>query len=47
MLCFRVFGVRFGTVLYASIVVIGQLVFAYGAYSNSFGMMLVGRFIFG
>lgn len=43
----RVFGVKFGTVLYAFIVVIGQLVFAFGAYSNSFGLMLVGRFIFG
>ncbi|XP_054284429.1 major facilitator superfamily domain-containing protein 1-like [Macrosteles quadrilineatus] len=43
----RVFGVRLGTVLYAFIVVIGQLVFAYGAYANSFALMLVGRFIFG
>uniref|UniRef100_A0A1B6KVZ3 Lysosomal dipeptide transporter MFSD1 n=1 Tax=Graphocephala atropunctata TaxID=36148 RepID=A0A1B6KVZ3_9HEMI len=43
----RVFGIQFGTILYAFIVVIGQLVFAAGAYYDSFGLMLVGRFIFG
>ncbi|KAG8332077.1 Major facilitator super domain-containing protein 1 [Homalodisca vitripennis] len=54
LLCFiggflidRVFGIQFGTILYAFIVVIGQLIFAAGAYSDSFGLMLVGRFVFG
>ncbi|KAG8265506.1 hypothetical protein J6590_093212 [Homalodisca vitripennis] len=42
-----VFGIQFGTILYAFIVVIGQLIFAAGAYSDSFGLMLVGRFVFG
>lgn len=43
----RVFGIRFGTVLYALLVVIGQFVFASGAYFNSFFLMIIGRFIFG
>lgn len=43
----RVFGIQFGTALYAVFVVIGQLVFATGAYIDSFLLMVFGRFIFG
>lgn len=44
---FRVFGIQFGTALYAVLVVIGQLVFASGAFIDSFILMVFGRFIFG
>uniref|UniRef100_A0A1B6D2G0 Lysosomal dipeptide transporter MFSD1 n=2 Tax=Clastoptera arizonana TaxID=38151 RepID=A0A1B6D2G0_9HEMI len=43
----RVFGIKFGTILYAGIVVLGQIIFAYGAYTNSFLITILGRFIFG
>nr|CAD7443321.1 unnamed protein product [Timema bartmani] len=43
----RVFGIRLGTVIYATIVVIGQLIFALGGYLNTFWLMVMGRFIFG
>ncbi|KAK9509921.1 hypothetical protein O3M35_004808 [Rhynocoris fuscipes] len=49
VLCFvgGVFGIRLGTVLYALIVFIGQLVFAFGSLLDSFRIMLLGRLIFG
>ncbi|CAB3386415.1 Hypothetical predicted protein [Cloeon dipterum] len=43
----RVFGIRLGTVIYAFLVVVGQLVFALGGYLGKFWLMVVGRFIFG
>lgn len=43
----RVFGIRFGTALYASIVFIGQLVVAAGSFFDSFPIMILGRVIFG
>ncbi|XP_075233186.1 lysosomal dipeptide transporter MFSD1-like isoform X2 [Lycorma delicatula] len=43
----RVFGIQFGTALYAVFVVIGQLVFASGTYFDNFLLMVLGRFIFG
>ncbi|XP_069677136.1 lysosomal dipeptide transporter MFSD1-like isoform X1 [Periplaneta americana] len=43
----RVFGIRLGTVIYATLVVIGQIVFALGGVFNAFWLMVVGRFIFG
>lgn len=43
----RVFGVRLGTIIYMFILMIGQLVFAFGATVNGFYIMLLGRFIFG
>ncbi|KAL1124000.1 hypothetical protein AAG570_001770 [Ranatra chinensis] len=43
----RVFGIRLGTVIYAMIVVLGQLVFSFGVFCNSFWLMIVGRVIFG
>uniref|UniRef100_A0A0A9YJY8 Lysosomal dipeptide transporter MFSD1 n=1 Tax=Lygus hesperus TaxID=30085 RepID=A0A0A9YJY8_LYGHE len=43
----RIFGIRFGTALYALIVFIGQLVFAAGSLWDSFFVMVLGRLIFG
>ncbi|XP_050425952.1 major facilitator superfamily domain-containing protein 1-like [Adelges cooleyi] len=43
----RVFGLRLGTIIYALLVVIGQIVFAAGAYFNTLWLMLLGRLIFG
>ena len=43
----RVFGVRLGAIIFSILVCAGQLVFALGAYFNSFITMLAGRFIFG
>lgn len=43
----RVFGIRLGTIIYMFILMIGQLVFAFGASINGFYIMLLGRFIFG
>jgi len=42
-----VFGIRLGTIVYALLVVLGQLVFAAGAYVNTLWIMLLGRLIFG
>lgn len=43
----RVFGIRLGTIIYMFILMIGQLLFAFGATINSFYVMLMGRFVFG
>lgn len=43
----RVFGIRFGTILYMFILMIGQLVFAMGGILDAFWLMIFGRFIFG
>ncbi|GJQ70395.1 hypothetical protein Trydic_g22824 [Trypoxylus dichotomus] len=43
----RVFGIRLGTNIYMFITLIGHLIFAYGAYYNTFLVMAIGRFIFG
>ncbi|RWS31064.1 major facilitator superfamily domain-containing protein 1-like isoform X3, partial [Leptotrombidium deliense] len=43
----RVFGIRLGAVVFASIVLAGQLVFAFGGIVNRFWVMQLGRFIFG
>ncbi|CAH1397376.1 unnamed protein product [Nezara viridula] len=43
----RVFGIRFGTALYAFIVFAGQVVVALGSLFDSFPLMIVGRVIFG
>lgn len=42
-----VFGIRFGTILYMFILMIGQLIVAFGAILDAFWMMILGRFIFG
>lgn len=43
----RVFGIRLGTIIFMFILMIGQLVFAFGTTINAFYIMLLGRFIFG
>ncbi|XP_063236220.1 major facilitator superfamily domain-containing protein 1-like [Bacillus rossius redtenbacheri] len=43
----RIFGIRLGSVIFATLVVMGQLVFALGGLLNLFWLMVVGRFIFG
>ena len=43
----RVFGVRWGAIIFSIFVCAGQLVFALGAFFNSFITMVAGRFIFG
>ena len=54
LLCFfggvlidRLFGIRFGTILFAITVTVGQVLFGYGAYVNNLWIMYLGRFIFG
>ncbi|XP_025191928.1 major facilitator superfamily domain-containing protein 1-like [Melanaphis sacchari] len=42
-----VFGIRLGTIIYALLVVLGQIVFAAGAYLNALWVMILGRLIFG
>jgi len=42
-----VFGIRLGTIIFASFIILGQIVFALGGLSNSFPLMQIGRFIFG
>ncbi|XP_053692957.1 major facilitator superfamily domain-containing protein 1-like isoform X2 [Sabethes cyaneus] len=43
----RVFGIRFGTIIYMFILLIGQLIFATGGLINQFWLMILGRFLFG
>lgn len=43
----KVFGVRWGTIIFSIIVTVGQYIFALGAFVNAFWLMNVGRFIFG
>ena len=43
----RVFGIRIGTLVFSMFVMVGQVVFALGAYFDSFNVMIAGRFIFG
>lgn len=43
----RVFGIRLGTVIYLFILLIGQLVFSYGALLDTYWLMVLGRFVFG
>ncbi|XP_076036499.1 minerva isoform X2 [Oratosquilla oratoria] len=43
----RVFGIRWGTIIFSSIVTVGHFVFAMGGVMNQFWMMQTGRFIFG
>ncbi|XP_044523636.1 major facilitator superfamily domain-containing protein 1 [Gracilinanus agilis] len=43
----RVFGIRWGSIIFSFIICIGQVVFALGALLNAFWLMQLGRFIFG
>ncbi len=40
----RVFGMRLATILFAGIIVVGQAVFAVGAFQNHFGTMEGARY---
>lgn len=42
-----VFGIRLGTIIFALIIIIGQVVFSLGGFLFNFPLMQVGRFIFG
>ncbi|XP_062988116.1 major facilitator superfamily domain-containing protein 1 isoform X2 [Elgaria multicarinata webbii] len=43
----RVFGIRWGTIIFSCFVCVGQVIFAVGAICNAFWLMEVGRFVFG
>lgn len=43
----RVFGIRLGAFIFSFIIILGQVVFAMGAFVNRFWLMQFGRFIFG
>ncbi|XP_057171911.1 major facilitator superfamily domain-containing protein 1 isoform X3 [Ursus arctos] len=43
----RVFGIRWGTIIFSCFVCIGQVIFALGGIFNAFWLMEFGRFIFG
>lgn len=43
----RVFGIRLGAIVFSTLVLAGQIVFALGALYNKVWLMDVGRFIFG
>ncbi|XP_058794311.1 major facilitator superfamily domain-containing protein 1-like [Phymastichus coffea] len=42
-----VFGTRWGTIIYMTLTMCGQLLFATGVYLNIFWLMMLGRFVFG
>ncbi|CAK6441954.1 unnamed protein product [Pipistrellus nathusii] len=43
----RVFGIRWGTIIFSCFVCIGQVIFALGGIFNAFWLMELGRFVFG
>ncbi|XP_005078007.1 major facilitator superfamily domain-containing protein 1 isoform X1 [Mesocricetus auratus] len=43
----RVFGIRWGTVIFSCFVCIGQVIFALGGVFKAFWLMELGRFVFG
>ncbi|PAA71267.1 hypothetical protein BOX15_Mlig023589g1 [Macrostomum lignano] len=43
----RVFGIRLGAFIFASFCLVGQVVFAAGAFFNLLGLMYFARFLFG
>lgn len=43
----RLFGIRLGTIIYMLILLVGQLIFAFGGILDAFWIMILGRFIFG
>eukprot|EP00095_Tigriopus_kingsejongensis_P003253 maker-scaffold69_size418775-snap-gene-2.22 protein:Tk03253 transcript:maker-scaffold69_size418775-snap-gene-2.22-mRNA-1 annotation:"hypothetical protein DAPPUDRAFT_59685" len=42
-----VFGIRLGTNIFAAFIIVGQLIFALGAFAYNYPLMQVGRFVFG
>ena len=43
----RVLGIRFGTMVFALFIVIGQIIFALGGFFDALWIMEIGRFVFG
>lgn len=43
----RVLGIRFGTMCFALIIVMGQALFAFGGFLDKLWVMEIGRFVFG
>lgn len=43
----RVFGIRLGTLIFSSFLIVGQSMFALGALIKSYTLMVIGRFVFG
>lgn len=43
----RVFGIRWGTIIFSCFVCAGQVIFALGGIFNAFWLMELGRFVFG
>lgn len=43
----RVLGIRFGTMVFALFIVIGQVIFALGGFVDQLWVMEIGRFVFG
>ncbi|CAH1780917.1 unnamed protein product [Owenia fusiformis] len=43
----RVFGIRWGAIIFSAFVTVGQVLFALGAFINSIPLMDAGRFVFG
>ena len=43
----RVLGIRFGTMVFALFIVIGQIIFALGGFLDALWVMEIGRFVFG
>ncbi len=43
----RVFGIRLGAIVFSTLVLTGQIIFALGALFNKVWLMDVGRFVFG
>ncbi|ROT67504.1 hypothetical protein C7M84_014409 [Penaeus vannamei] len=43
----RVFGIRWGTIIFSTLVTVGQFIYATGAVTNQFWLMQTGRFVFG
>jgi len=43
----KVLGIRLGAIVFLALLLLGQSMFAYGAYSGQFWLMQLGRFVYG
>lgn len=43
----KVLGIRLGAIVFLAILVVGQFLFAFGAFSGQFWLMQAGRFVYG
>uniref|UniRef100_UPI00358F3B5D lysosomal dipeptide transporter MFSD1 isoform X1 n=2 Tax=Myxine glutinosa TaxID=7769 RepID=UPI00358F3B5D len=43
----RIFGIRLGTIIFSCFVVVGQVLFSFGALLNKYWLMEAARFVFG